>query len=87
MDKKLDLILQKLESVDEVKQIVLALREGQEVTNAKLDALSMDVHKLNGELSAVKEQTISNTEQYDSLSLKVEEIETDLKILKKAFTS
>jgi hypothetical protein len=35
---KLDLILQKLESLDELKQITISLRHGQEVTHSKLDA-------------------------------------------------
>jgi len=52
MEKKLDLILQKLETLEsgqqELKEIVVSLRDRQEETDAKLESLTMDVHKLYG---------------------------------------
>lgn len=62
MSEKTDLILQKLEAFDELKQIATALRDRQEETDVKLDALSMDVHKLHGELSSVK-STVTDIKQ------------------------
>lgn len=38
----------------ETNAIVRAIRDRQDETDAKLDALSMDVHKLHGELTSVK---------------------------------
>ncbi|MEK0285313.1 hypothetical protein P5F76_01075, partial [Caldifermentibacillus hisashii] len=40
----------------ETNQIVRAIRDRQDETDAKLDALSIDVHKLHGELNFVKEE-------------------------------
>lgn len=54
---KLDLILQKLESLDELKQITKSLRHGQEVTHSKLDALTLDVRRLQGESVRFEEKT------------------------------
>jgi phage shock protein A len=39
---------------DELKQIVHALRDGQEELKAQMDSLSLDVHKLHGEVTAIK---------------------------------
>lgn len=61
MDKKLDLILQKLETLDEVKEIVLAMRDRQEETDAKLEALSMDVHKAYGKITALEDKLAFNS--------------------------
>lgn len=40
--------------LQETNEIVRAIRDRQEETDAKLDALSMDVHKLHGEVASVK---------------------------------
>lgn len=67
MEKKLDLILQKLEILDtgqnhlktgqqELKEIVIALRDRHEETDAKLENLTMDVHKMHGDVTSIKEQ-------------------------------
>lgn len=56
MEMKLDLILQKLETLDELKEIVVALRDHQEETDAKLENLTMDVHKMHGDVTSIKEQ-------------------------------
>ncbi|WP_153721390.1 hypothetical protein [Sporosarcina cascadiensis] len=84
MEKKLDLILQKLEAVDrmgqdiqlvrselvevktqlgevtsqldENKLIIKAIRSRQTETDAKLEGLTLDVHKMHGDVTAVKEK-------------------------------
>ncbi|WP_318614195.1 hypothetical protein [Sporosarcina sp. YIM B06819] len=67
MDKKLDLILQKLVTLEsgqnnlktgqqELKEIVVALLDRHEETEAKLENLSMDVHKMHGDVTSIKEQ-------------------------------
>jgi len=60
MDQKLDLILKKLNSLEsgqkELGQIVRAIRDRQEESDAKLDSLSMDVHHVHGEIAVVKEK-------------------------------
>ncbi len=61
MEQKLDLILQKLESLDEVKEIVLAIRDRQEETDAKLEALSMDVHKVYGKITDLEDKLAFNS--------------------------
>lgn len=57
MEQKLDLILKKLASLDEIQEIVLAIRDRQEETDAKLEALSMDVHKAYGKITALEEDS------------------------------
>lgn len=87
---KLDLILQKLDTLDEVKEIVIALREQQEVVSAKLDVVTMDVHKLNGEMTSMKEQVAYNAELQTALNnvtTKIAELETDLKLVKKVISA
>ncbi|GKV66586.1 MULTISPECIES: hypothetical protein [unclassified Sporosarcina] len=91
MEKKLDLILQKLEAVDRMGQdiqlvrselvevktqlggvetqlgevtsqldentlIIKAIRSRQTETDAKLEGLTLDVHKMHGDVTAVKEK-------------------------------
>lgn len=62
MEQKLDLILKKLEVLDsldtrqkELYQITTAIRENLDVVNAKLESLSMDVHHLQGDVTALKD--------------------------------
>lgn len=43
--------------ISETNRVVQAIREAQEVTSAKLDNLSMDVHILHGEIASLKQQT------------------------------
>lgn len=40
----------------ELQQITSAIRDRQEETDAKLEALSMDVHQLHGVVVAIKEE-------------------------------
>jgi len=42
--------------VDENTQLIKAIIHRQDETDAKLDAISMDVHKLHGELNFIKEE-------------------------------
>jgi chromosome segregation ATPase len=60
VENKLDLILQKLELLEsgqtELRQIVHAIHHRQEETDAKLDSLSLDVHKIHGDMIVVKEK-------------------------------
>lgn len=40
---------------DEIKEIVASVRHAQEITNAKLEALTMDVRKIQGDVEVIKE--------------------------------
>lgn len=59
LEKKFSSIEQRFDSmdsrIDELKEIVVAVRHGQEFTNAKLEALTMDVRKLQGNVADLKE--------------------------------
>ncbi|QQE80880.1 hypothetical protein [Alicyclobacillus sp. SO9] len=46
MADKLDLILQKLESLDELKSVLEAVRESQEISNARLGHLESYIHEI-----------------------------------------
>lgn len=83
MESKLDLILQKLDVLDEVKEIVTSLRERHEVTNAKLDALSMSLHEITGEVTSLKQGQERQDKILESLALRSLEQETDLRDLKR----
>ncbi|NWL89614.1 hypothetical protein DMN77_18870 [Paenibacillus sp. 79R4] len=92
-DQKLDLILQKLESLEsgqaELQQITSAIRDRQEETDAKLEALSMDVHQLHGVVVAIKENIdeLNKSQQrqdkiLETLAVRSLEQETDIRHLK-----
>lgn len=94
MDQKLDLILEKLELLEsgqkKLNQIVQAIRDRQENSDAKLESVSMDVHKLHGEMTNIKETQqilIHGQERQDkileSLALRSLEQETELRELKR----
>lgn len=67
MSEKLDLIIEKLSllesKVNENIEITKALRDRQEETDAKLEALSMDVHKMHGDLTRLEEKVDSNHQE------------------------
>lgn len=44
------------EELQETNQIIRALRDGQEELKAQMEGLSLDVHKLHGELAAVRQE-------------------------------
>ena len=76
--------------LDENTQLTKAIFHRQEETDAQLDAISMDVHKLHGEMSGIKEAQdiiIHGQERQDkileSLALRSLEQETELRELKR----
>lgn len=90
MEQKLHLILQKLETLDELKQIVLALRDRQEESDAKIEALSMDMNKLHGVVAGHSEllHSIVDTQKrqekiLETLALRSIEQETELREFKR----
>jgi hypothetical protein len=52
------LILQKLESLDELKEIVYSLRDGEAELKDRFDGLSIAVGKLEGDLSLLSKDSI-----------------------------
>ncbi|HEY0828665.1 MAG TPA: hypothetical protein VGE40_11255 [Bacilli bacterium] len=78
----MDLILEKLESLDELKQIVTSLRSNQEVTNAKLEALTMDVHHIKGDTTALKSDVAVLKTDVAVLKTDVAVLKTDVSVLK-----
>ena len=74
----------------ETNQIVRAIRDRQENTDAKLESISMDVNKIHGEIISIKETQqllIQGQERQDkileSLALRSLEQETELRELKR----
>ncbi|GIO84595.1 hypothetical protein J25TS5_15270 [Paenibacillus faecis] len=63
-EQKLDLILQKLESLEsgqvELQQITRAIRDRQEETDAKLEALTMDGNKIQGNTVRIEQKLDEN---------------------------
>lgn len=70
--------------LSETNAIVRAIRDRQEETDAKLDALSIDVHKLHGELTHLKEGQERHERILEKLSLRSIEQETDISALRRA---
>ncbi|GAA0407833.1 hypothetical protein [Paenibacillus motobuensis] len=70
--------------LSETNAIVRAIRDRQEETDSKLDALSMDVHKLHGELTHLKEGQERHERILEKLSLRSIEQETDISALRRA---
>ncbi|WP_435922743.1 hypothetical protein [Paenibacillus sp. DYY-L-2] len=70
--------------LNETNVIVRAIRDRQEETDAKLDALSMDVHKLHGEVASIKEGQERHEKILEKLSLRSIEQEADIHELKLA---
>lgn len=68
----------------ETNAIVRAIRDRQDETDAKLDALSMDVHKLHGELTSVKATQDRHEKILDKLATRSIEQEADIHQLKLA---
>lgn len=68
LDTKVNSLDEKVNSLDgkvdhleigqkELYQLVSAVRHRQELGDAKLESISMDVHKLHGELASLREET------------------------------
>lgn len=70
--------------LNETNAIVRAIRDRQEETDAKLDALSIDVHKLHGEIASIKEDQERHEKILEKLSLRSIEQEADIRELKLA---
>lgn len=90
MDTRLDSLEQfnqvfqvKLDALDELKQVVYALRHGQEETNAKLDGLTLDVARVQVDVVTLKESQDRQNKILESLALRSLEQETDLRELKR----
>lgn len=70
-DDKLDLLL---EGMGELRQITRAILDRQDETDAKLEALAMDVHQLRGEVAGIKENVASLKEDVATLKEDVTEL-------------
>ncbi|ERI09756.1 hypothetical protein [Aneurinibacillus aneurinilyticus] len=79
MNDKLDLIL---EGIKELQQITRAIHDRQEETDAKLEALAMEVHKLHGEVASVKEDTKRIHKRLDYQILRIARTEEEIHLLK-----
>ncbi|MFZ2462943.1 MAG: hypothetical protein WAW77_04830 [Caldibacillus thermoamylovorans] len=69
--------------LNETNEIVRAIRHRQEETDAKLDALSMDVHKLHGEVLSLKDGQERQERILEKLSLRSIEQEAEIRDLKR----
>ncbi|WP_342400278.1 hypothetical protein NST20_06420 [Weizmannia sp. FSL W8-0676] len=67
---------------DELYQMVRAIRDRQEETDAKLDALSMDVHHAHGEIAGVKDAVKELREGVIFVNRKVADTEYEVNLLK-----
>lgn len=79
---KEDLIIVKSQ-LDENTQLTKAIHHRQEITDTKLENLSDDVHKLQGELSSLKEGQVRQDKILESLAMRSLEQETELRALKR----
>ncbi|SOB93768.1 hypothetical protein SAMN05880501_101696 [Ureibacillus xyleni] len=73
--------------LDENTQITKAILHRQDETDAKLDQLAMDVHNLHAEVASTKEESAIHTQRIDQLSElvpRIEALELDVKVIKKA---
>jgi len=67
----------------ETNEIVRAIRHRQEETDAKLDALSMDVYKLHGEVLSLKDGQERQERILETLIIRSVEQEADIRDLKR----
>lgn len=74
MDQRFEGIEQRLENVerrmdtfDEVKEITYALRHGQEIIIANLDALTLDVRQLQGQNTRLEEQQVKLKSEHGAM--------------------
>lgn len=70
--------------LNQTNAIVRAIRDRQDETDAKLDALSMDVHKLRGDFVRLQEGQERHEKVLEKLSLRSIEQETDISALRRA---
>lgn len=69
--------------LNETNEIVRAIRHRQEETNTKLDALSMDVYRLHGEVLSLKDGQERQERILEKLSLRSIEQEAEIRDLKR----
>jgi chromosome segregation ATPase len=82
---KIEIRLDTLESGQkELNQIVTAIRDRQEETDARLEALSMDVHRLVGEHTKNQSDIARHEKVLGLLSLSILEHKSDIDSLKSA---
>jgi chromosome segregation ATPase len=68
---------------DESFQFIHAIRHNQELTNAKIEGLAMDVHSIHGVLTALKDGQERQDRILESLAMRSLEQETDIRELKR----
>lgn len=68
--------------MEEIKKMLGAILENQQITNAKLDALALDVRKLQGEMKEVKEDIRTLKEDIRILKEDVRILKEDVRVLK-----
>lgn len=61
----------------ELHQIVRSIRDRQETTDAKLDSLTMEVHKVHGEVTTIKD-TMATKEDLEYFDKKVSQHEREI---------
>ncbi|KIO56704.1 hypothetical protein B4064_0153 [Caldibacillus thermoamylovorans] len=69
--------------LNKTNEIVRAIRHRQEETNTKLDALSMDVYRLHGEVLSLKDGQERQERILEKLSLRSIEQEAEIRDLKR----
>lgn len=80
MSDKLDMLI---ESVSEMKQLLTAVYHRQEVTDARLEALSMDVHHMKGDIAELKADVAVLKQDVAVLKQDVAVLKQDVAVLKK----
>ena len=60
LNQRIDVLNQRIDVLEEgqkeTNQIVRALRDGQEEMKAQMEGLALDVHKLHGEVTAIRQE-------------------------------
>ncbi|MGO0059391.1 hypothetical protein ACTID9_05200 [Brevibacillus fluminis] len=78
----LALILKRLEVLDELKQIVCSLRDGQEEIRAEMEVLSRTVAKIEGRVTAIEVDMRAMKADIAELKTDVAQLKQDVAILK-----
>ena len=66
----------------ELHQLVRAINDRQEETDARLESLSMDGHKVTGEVTSLRQGQERHEKALGTLALRSLEQETDIRELK-----
>ena len=83
--QKLESDVQNLQAgQSELYQLTRAIYDRQEETDARLEALTMDVHKATGDITSLKQVQARQEKIMSTLALRSLEQETDLRELKHA---